>query len=398
VQGAPDPARRLRLNNPATKGSLVVSNQEEMRRYLCAFAVLLATSACSFAQAPLLPDRFATWQPSQHPTVVLWPRNSANASQAHPESEKLLTESGAVREEEHYYEKNNSELTVRAWKLKDASGAYEVYTSLLKPGQLPARVGQVAAFDKEGVVILLGNLVISSTANASRDDLSALVQAATASSGKAPLPPIPGYLPNQGRVPGSERYALGPVAFRSAAADLGRPEFAALADEVGFKLGAEAMFAEYQTRTQEAALLLIEYPTPQLAEQHLRHLETAISPAAKQAGTTLERKGSLLTLVLKPSSAPYAEALRSAVNYETEVTWNEPTHKMTDPPWLVIVGRIIIWTFMFMGLAVAVGAAFGGVRVLVKIFFPGKVFDRPGHMDVLQLGLSSKRIDSRDFY
>jgi len=49
-------------------------------------------------------------------------------------------------------------------------------------------------------------------------------------------------------------------------------------------------------------------------------------------------------------------------------------------------------------VAVVLGAAFGGVRVLAKIFFPGKIFDRPDQMDVLQLGLSSKRIDSRDFY
>ena len=90
--------------------------------------------------------------------------------------------------------------------------------------------------------------------------------------------------------------------------------------------------------------------------------------------------------------------LRNGVRYQTAVTWNEPTHKLTDPPWLVIVGRIIILTLLFMGLAVAVGAAFGGVRVLLKILFPGKIFDRPGQMDVLQLGLSGKRINSRDFY
>ncbi len=49
-------------------------------------------------------------------------------------------------------------------------------------------------------------------------------------------------------------------------------------------------------------------------------------------------------------------------------------------------------------IAVVLGVAFGGVRILAKIFFPGKVFDRPEQMDVLQLGLSGKRIDSRDFY
>ena len=145
-------------------------------------------------------------------------------------------------------------------------------------------------------------------------------------------------------------------------------------------------------------MLLIEYPTPQLAEQHLRHLEQALSPAAKQAGTTIERKASLLSLILKPSSAAYGDALRSAVNYETQVTWNEPTHTITDPPWATILGKIFIFTFLFMIVAVVLGVAFGGVRVITKMFFPGKVFDRPDRMDVLQLGLSGKRIDSRDFY
>jgi hypothetical protein len=51
-----------------------------------------------------------------------------------------------------------------------------------------------------------------------------------------------------------------------------------------------------------------------------------------------------------------------------------------------------------MVAAVVLGVAFGGVRVLAKIFFPGKVFDRPDQMEVLQLGLSGKRINSRDFY
>jgi hypothetical protein len=126
-------------------------------------------------------------------------------------------------------------------------------------------------------------------------------------------------------------------------------------------------------------------------------MQQAIS-AAKQAGTTIERKGSLLSLVLRPSSAAYGETLRSAVNYETHVTWNEPTHTITDPPWATILGKIMIATMLFMVVAVVLGLAFGGVRVLTKIFFPGKVFDRPEQMDVLQLGLSGKRINSRDFY
>jgi hypothetical protein len=51
-----------------------------------------------------------------------------------------------------------------------------------------------------------------------------------------------------------------------------------------------------------------------------------------------------------------------------------------------------------MLVAIVFGVAFGGVRVLLKKLLPGKVFDRPEQMDVLQLGLSGKRINSRDFY
>jgi hypothetical protein len=51
-----------------------------------------------------------------------------------------------------------------------------------------------------------------------------------------------------------------------------------------------------------------------------------------------------------------------------------------------------------MVAAVVLGIAFGGVRVVTKRFFPGKVFDRANQMEVLQLGLSGKRIDPSDFY
>jgi len=94
----------------------------------------------------------------------------------------------------------------------------------------------------------------------------------------------------------------------------------------------------------------------------------------------------------------YGDALRSALNYETVVTQNEPRQTVTDPPILTTLAKIILATGAFMVIAVVLGVAFGGVRLLTKIFFPGKVFDRPEQMDVLQLGLSGKRINSRDFY
>lgn len=362
-----------------------------MRRYLCACTLfLLALAAPAGAQNAPLPNQLAGWQASG-------PATTARPS----EGEQILAESGIVKIVDRPYKKGGNQLSLRLYQFKDPTSAYEFYSFAVVPGMQPLGVGELSAIRQDDARLLVGNFVIQAglSEHLSPEVLQDVAEAVKAHADQTPLPAIRNYLPTEGRIFGSEKYAAGPQGFQDAAKLLDRPEIAGLANEVGFERDdAEAMFAQYHTGKGEAVLLLIEYPTPQLAELHLHHFETDVSAASKQAGTTVERKASLLSLVLKPSSAAYAESLRNAIRYQTEVTWNEPTHKLTDPPWLVILGRILFMTLLFMGLAVAVGAAFGGVRVLLKMIFPGKVFDRPGQMDVLQLGLSGKRIDSRDFY
>lgn len=159
------------------------------------------------------------------------------------------------------------------------------------------------------------------------------------------------------------------------------------------------MLARYSSGSKgNGVLLLLEYPTPQLAEQHIHHLDEVLPPMAKQRGLNIVRKGSLLSMILSPSSPEYAKSLREAIDYETQVTWNEPSQTATDPPIISTLVKIIMGTGVFMVAAIVLGIAFGGVRVITKIFFPGKVFDRPNQMEILQLGLSGKRIDPSDFY
>jgi hypothetical protein len=361
--------------------------------YLIAILLLaLAAAAPSHAQKALqskLPDRFGLWVASTPPAEV----------KASGQDAALLSEAGMEERFTRQYANGLQTIRVSLKRFRDPSGAYEAYTAAFDPEMQPSTVGALTATGHQRLVMLIGNYLmeVNRPELASNEELRELAGAVRKSADATPLPPIRSYLP-QGFSDGTQRYTQGPAGFRTALGELDSGEFAGLADEVGFGLGAEAMLAQYQRGKESGALLLIEYPTPQLAEQHLHHLEAALTPAAKQAGTTIERKGSLLSLVLNPPSPAFGESLRNALRYETEVTWNEPTHKITDPPWLVIVGRIIVLTLLFMGVAVAVGVTFGIIRVLIKTFFPGKVFDRPGQMDVLQLGLSSKRIDSRDFY
>jgi len=355
--------------------------------YLIA-GLLLALAAAPCSSAQLLPDHFGAWSKS----------NCA----AKPRTTSLFEETGQRDNASCQFSSNGTNsITVWAGSFLDPSSAYEVYTSEINPGMLPSTLGPNSAIDQEKLLVLVGNVLlrVEQPREVSGQDLQQLIASVRAHSEQTPLPPIRAYLP-QGFTDGTQKYALGPEGFLSALSVLKREEFANLANEAGFGSAAkaEALIAEYRNGKDAAALLLIEYPTPQLAEQHLRHLEQALSPAAKQAGTTIERKASLLSLVLRPSSAAYGNSLRRAVNYATEVTWNEPHQTVTDPPLLSTIAKIFIWTGVFMVVAVVLGVAFGGVRVLAKIFFPGKVFDRPEQMDVLQLGLSGKRINSRDFY
>src|ERR1043166_5151622 len=135
------------------------------------------------------------------------------------------------------------------------------------------------------------------------------------------------------------------------------------------------MLARYQsTRKKTEDLLIIDYPTPQLAEQRLHHIESVLAANPDLAGTTVERKTSLLSLVLSPASAQAAAQLRAGIQYRAQVTWNEPSQTLTDPPSLVVVKDIFVGTLAFCGIAVVLGIAFGGVRVLTKGFFPGKPF------------------------
>ncbi|MGC2530752.1 MAG: DUF6599 family protein [Candidatus Acidiferrum sp.] len=357
-----------------------------MRRqlpFVCGIALLSASSLS--AQDVSLPKQFANWRQS---TCSIKSPVFAFGKEA---GEREFSVCG--------YKSGDLTVVVRAGRYHDPSSAFEVYTSQLRAGMVPTNLGQVAAFDKDGVIILDGSLVLASTANISKDDLGSLVQALEAKSEKGPLPPVRTYLPMEGRVLGSERYALGPEALRAALAGLGQAGLTGLADKAGFSSGAEAMLARYSGREKEGGvLLLLEFPTPQLAEQHIHHLDEVLPADAKKLGLNIVRKGSLLSLVLSPSSAEYAESLREAIGYETQVTWNEPSQTLTDPSLPSMMVKIFIGTGVFMVAAFVLGIAFGGVRVVTKIFFPGKVFDRPNQMEILQLGLSGKRIDPRDFY
>jgi len=369
---------------------------------LCALLSAANTSAQQgnpAQQQRVLPDTFSSWH--------------VTGCDADTQKPALSQEAGEREFRQCQYTSGKQTATIWAGKYRDPSNAYEVYTSLLRPTMQPSALGRFTAVDDKGLLILVGDTVVGvdQPRNVSTKDLQELTSTIAARSSKTPLPPIREYLPKEDLVNATQRYSLGPVGLRSAlepltnlvfrsrsAPDAEREKYLAIADRIGFRSGAEAMLAEYRSGRDGGLLLLIDYPTPQLAELHMRHLDDALRDVAKGYEAKIERRGSLLSVVLGPSSAAYAEKLRGAVTYEMQVTWNEPSQTATDPPWAVVLYRIFVGTGVFMVMAVAFGVAFGGFRVFIKKLLPGKVFDRPEQMEVLQLGLSGHKIDTRDLY
>lgn len=370
-----------------------------MRRLIVAFVLAAGFCAGASAQSPLLPDRLGTWEATA-PSKTLSTKDVAATLAGEAGAAQVLKESGPTTIEERTYHSGQDEVTLRLFQLRDPSSAYEFYTFLLTPGMQSMGVGKDSAFSQSDGVILVGNLVVEAalSPNAKPESLGALPGALKAKADPSPLPPLKNYLPAQWRIFGSEKYALGPQAFRAAMNSLGQGAYANLADEVGFQYGAEAIFARYQGQHGSGILLLLDYPTPQVAENHRHHLDQALPAATKQSGVTVERKASLLSLVFAPTSAMHAQAIRDEVNYETEITWNEPHQTLTDPPLVRVLYKIFLFTSLFMVVATLVGIAFGGFRILIKHWWPGKVFDRPENIEVIQLGLTGKKIDPSDMY
>lgn len=328
-----------------------------------------------------------------------------------------LREDGVWDAESRSYEAGGRAIHVTLYRLRDSSGAYAAFTALRSPDMAQTDIATFSAVNRTRALLVTGSQVmdVRDLEGASPADLRALVAAVSTRADKAPYPTLGSYLPVSGRVANSEKYLLGPAGFRSAMEGIaaGAPNSLlssslrgsmAGGDWIGFDGGAEAAIARYhsssaESGTGESVLLLIEYPTYQIAAAKLRQIEAKFpqtGAAARRVFT--RRKGSLVSVVFASNGTENANALLDKVRYQTQVTWNEPTHQFKEPSISVMIVEAFVGTGVILMFAVIAGLGFGGLRLITKYFLPGKVFDRREHVEILQLGISSKPIEGRDFY
>jgi hypothetical protein len=366
--------------------------------------IVLATSLAGFAWASkaapspsILPKQFGGWQISGSSRI------SDDPAIADPANAAVLKEYGFTGFESATYTRDDGrKLALKAARFADASGAYGAYTFYKTPEMLSEQIGDGAASMNERVLFYRGNIVV----DAVFQKLSAMSAAELRELAEGfPLPPgntrnlpdLPAYLPKQSYVKNTAKYVVGPAALQK----LNPPVPLELVD---FNLGAEVVVGNYNSSGGEATLMLISYPTPQIAADHLRRIEAARqrnsqaangAPAAN-AGPILQgpifdkRTGPMVVIAAGPLSEDEAKALLASVNYDANVTWNENTSFGKGATMAKIVMNGIILSLIIAGLALVAGVAFGGIRILAQRLFPGRGFDRVESREFISLQLSEK--------
>jgi hypothetical protein len=352
---------------------------------LIAIPFYAQTKTVSKAES-ILPGEFSGWN------LVGSVQTSKDPAAADAADASVLKEYGFTGVTSAVYTRDDGrKLTLKAARFQNASGAYGAFTFYKTPQMQKEKIGDLGASFNERVLFYRGNILVdaqfeklSAMSAAELRDLSAELPPPPANA--AGLPGLPAYLPTTNYIKNTAKYIVGPAALEK----LNAPVNAQLVD---FNAGAEVVIGDYTTSGDPAQLILISYPTPQIAMEHLRRIEaakqqTSQGPAVLDPATTFDKRtGPIVAVVSGPISNSQAKSLLASVNYEADVTWNQNTFfsRKDDPGNLIV--NVIYLCFIIGAFAVVSGIAFGGIRILARRFFPDRLFDRP-EMGLISLHLS----------
>jgi hypothetical protein len=369
----------------------------KLRTLIFAFALIVLVPGSLWANdagssASILPKEFGGWQISGPA------RTSNDPAVADPVNAAVLKEYGFSSFESATYARDDGrKLTLRAARFGDASGAYGAYTYYKTPEMQIEKVGDGAASMNERVLFYRGNILLDAVfqklSAMSAAELRELAQDLPLPAGNTRnLPGLPAYLPPQSYVKNTAKYVVGAAALQN----LDAPVSASLVD---FNSGAEVVLGNYNSSGGEATLMLISYPTPQIAADHLRRIEAA-SPKNNESPANSnpmlanpifdKRTGPIVVVVAGPLSQAEAKSLLASVNYDANVTWNENTHFTKRDNLANLLVNVIILCFIIIGFALVAGVAFGGIRILARRMFPDRVFERVEGREFIALHLSEK--------
>lgn len=364
---------------------------------LFVFSAAIEVSAAS-DRPPVLPKDFAGWR------IEGTAKTSTDPGLADPAYASLLKEYGFTDlESANYRRQDGRTLAIKAARFESTSGAIGAYTFYRQPEMQKEQIGDWGSSFNQRILFFRGNVLVDAvfdrvTAMSAAElrQLAGLLPRPTGS--MANLPPILAYMPSRGRIKNTEKYLMGPLALAQVSSPIPVPL-------VDFAAGAEVVLAKYYSSAGEATLMVINYPTPQIAAQHMQRIDASQVNTQQSPGVASivdvglffdKRSGPLLVIASGPISQAEARSLLGSVNYDADVTWNENTFFDKKNNLANLLVNIILLCAILIGLALVAGLAFGGLRIAVKRLLPDRIFDRPEEMEFISLHLEQGSEEASD--
>jgi len=312
--------------------------------FLLLFAVL--------AQGAILPDQIGDY--SKGPTKAL--------SSPDPD---LYQEFGVIAGEQAQYTSGEKGFTATAWQLRDSTGALALFDARLPDNATPAKLSALSAKTPDGAIFAYGNYDFQVTGVVPEQKDLELLFSRLPQLDNAPLPALASNLPQDGLIPNSERYILGP-------ASLARFEPRIAPSLAAFHLGTEGQLGRYRTPKGDLTLVIFSYPTPNIARERQEAF-------LKLPGTVAKRSGPLVGVIVQPPDPDAAERVLARVQYAGHLTLNEKVPVNEGLFMYKLFLNIFVLSGVLIALSIIVGVGFGGFRILRR------KLGKPGDDDLIQL-------------
>ena len=307
-------------------------------------------------QGAIFPDHLGTYQKSAPKTIGI------------PDQE-LYDEYGLeATESAEYTSPDKKHISATAWRLHDSTGALALFDSRRPPGATPSNFAQLAVHTSDGMIFVFGNYVFQFTGGMLDQPSLNELYSQLARVENAPLPALSTFLPPDDLVANSERYILGPVSLQRV--EPGIPPSVA-----GFRMGAEAQFGQYQTPKGLLKLIIFDYPTPSMAREQAAEFQ-------KIPGAVIKRTGPLVVATVNPPDPDAAERILGKINYQANVTLNEPTPQSQAKGLAKMILNIFVLAGIVLAMCVVAGVGFAGYRIMSR-----KMWRKEETADMIVLGL-----------
>jgi len=324
-----------------------------MLRRLILFAIL-AVEAAVPAGAGIWPEEFYGLKRISLAPVALT-------------GDAIWQEYGFEQGERAEYAGEGVRLKATALRFADSTAAMAVFQWQRPAGYKPADVEPLAVESPTALYVAHGNYILHFEGKKpSREELLGLYIVLPLTENSA-LPTLPSYLPEAGRVAGSERFIVGPVSLQKFEPRI-PPSVAA------FQYSPEAQLAKYRSDKGEMSLAIFSYPTPHIARERLA--EFRMLP-----GALVKRTGPMLVALFDSADPDQAQQLLAKVNYRATIIWEEPSLSGAAgfADLLLTIGALV---GLLLVCAIAVGLALGGSRFL---YFGRKGAEKRDPMILLHL-------------